>query len=205
MSFCSLIIKKNLGILRRKRDELNSSISNKRQEENQFSLKLEYLERDINSLNEEMRSESIKLENYKKEIPNPLPNFGKYEDHNLDSIQSEILNINVKLESLEPVNMLALDELEELSKRLNALVDRLEILSNERSELLLRIETVSTMRQEAFMEAFVQVDKHFKDIFANLSDGDGFLQLENPESPLEGGLTLVAHPKGKNVRRLASE
>ena len=82
--------------------------------------------------------------------------------------------------------------------------DKLKILSNERSELLLRIETVSTMRQEAFMQAFVQVDKYFREIFANLSDGDGFLQLENPNSPLEGGLTLVAHPKGKNVRRLAS-
>ena len=80
----------------------------------------------------------------------------------------------------------------------------MEILSNERSELLLRIETVSTMRQEAFMQAFKEVDKHFREIFANLSDGDGFLQLENPTSPLEGGLTLVAHPKGKNVRRLAS-
>ena len=82
--------------------------------------------------------------------------------------------------------------------------EKLEILSNERSELLLRIETVSTMRQEAFMQAFTEVDKHFREIFANLSDGDGFLQLENPNSPLEGGLTLVAHPKGKNVRRLAS-
>ena len=53
------------------------------------------------------------------------------------------------------------------------------------------------MRQEAFMQAFVEVDKHFREIFANLSDGDGFLQLENPNSPFEGGLTLVAHPKGK--------
>jgi chromosome segregation protein len=30
------------------------------------------------------------------------------------------------------------------------------------------------------------------------------LQLENPEQPLEGGLTLVAHPRGKAVRRLAA-
>ena len=94
--------------------------------------------------------------------------------------------------------MLALDELEELIERLNGLREKLEILSSERSELLLRIETVSTMRQEAFMQAFIEVDKHFKEIFASLSDGDGFLQLENPNSPLEGGLTLVAHPKGKN-------
>ncbi len=194
----------DLGILRRKRDELNSSISNKRQNINQLLMKLEYLERDLSSLNEEMRAETIKLENYKKELPNPLPNFGEYEGKTLDSLQSEIVIINTRIESLEPVNMLALDELEELTQRLNDLIERLEVLSNERSELLLRIETVSTMRQEAFMQAFVQVDKHFREIFANLSDGDGFLQLENSDSPLEGGLTLVAHPKGKNVRRLAS-
>ncbi len=198
------LLEKDLGLLRRKRDELNSSISNKRQEHNNFLLKLEYLERDINSFKEEIRSETIKLENYKKDLPSPLPDFGEYKDKSLDSLQSDISKINAKLESLEPVNMLALDELEELTERLNALREKLEILSNERSELLLRIETVSTMRQEAFMQAFVEVDKHFREIFANLSDGDGFLQLENPNSPLEGGLTLVAHPKGKNVRRLAS-
>jgi len=197
-------LEKDLGLLRRKRDELNSSISNKRQEYNNYLLKIEYLERDMHSLQEEMRSEKIKLENYKKDLPNPYPQFGEYEGKSLESLQSEISIINTKLQNLEPVNMLALDELEELIERLNGLREKLEILSNERSELLLRIETVSTMRQEAFMQAFIEVDKHFREIFANLSDGDGFLQLENPNSPLEGGLTLVAHPKGKNVRRLAS-
>jgi len=68
----------------------------------------------------------------------------------------------------------------------------------------LRIETVTTLRQEAFMEAFTAVDGHFREIFASLSDGDGHLQLDNHEDPLEGGLTLVAHPKGKAVRRLAA-
>jgi len=100
--------------------------------------------------------------------------------------------------------MLALDELAKLEERLNELDNRLQVLTDERSELLLRIETVSTLRQEAFMEAFQAVDKHFREIFASLSEGDGHLQLENPDQPLEGGLTLVAHPKGKPVRRLAA-
>ena len=82
--------------------------------------------------------------------------------------------------------------------------DPLDKLSEERSELLLRIETVATLRQEAFMEAFEAVDVHFREIFASLSEGDGHLQLENTEEPLEGGLTLVAHPKGKSVRRLTA-
>ena len=54
------------------------------------------------------------------------------------------------------------------------------------------------------MEAFEAVDVYFREIFASLSEGDGHLQLENPDEPLEGGLTLVAHPKGKPVRRLAA-
>ena len=100
--------------------------------------------------------------------------------------------------------MLALEELEQLEQRLADLEERLEVLSKEREELLLRIETVATLRQEAFMEAFTAVDGHFRAIFAGLSEGEGHLQLENPEAPLEGGLTLVAHPKGKAVRRLAA-
>ena len=99
---------------------------------------------------------------------------------------------------------LALEELTALEARLGDLGERLDVLSQEREELLLRIETVATLRQEAFMEAFEAVDGHFSEIFASLSEGDGKLQLDNPDDPLEGGLTLVAHPKGKAVRRLAA-
>ncbi len=197
-------LEENLGVMRRKRDELNLKISNHRQEQNEILLKLDYLKRDIDSLAEEKRNENIKLHEYKKLLPDPILDLNEYSYKNIEELQAEISSLNSSLESLEPVNMLALDELAELEERLNALVERLHILSNERSELLLRIETVSTMRQEAFMEAFIEVDKHFREIFAMLSDGDGFLQLEDKITPLEGGLTLVAHPKGKNVRRLAS-
>ena len=197
-------LEQNFGLMRRKRDELNSKISNHGQEKNEIVLKIDYLKRDIDSLAEEKRNENIKLQEYEKLLPDPIPDLNEYSYKNVEDLQVDISSLNSSIESLEPVNMLALDELAELEERLNALVERLLILSNERSELLLRIETVSTMRQEAFMEAFVEVDKHFREIFAMLSDGDGFLQLENKLAPLEGGLTLVAHPKGKNVRRLAS-
>jgi chromosome segregation protein len=56
----------------------------------------------------------------------------------------------------------------------------------------------------AFQEAFDAVNENFKKIFATLSDGDGYLQLEDTENPFNGGLTLVAHPKGKPVQRLSS-
>ena len=100
--------------------------------------------------------------------------------------------------------MMAIAEYEATSQRLEELSGRLETLNQERTELLIRIENFTTLRQRAFMQAFDAVNGHFKEIFAELSDGDGYLQLENPNTPLSGGLTLVAHPKGKPVQHLAS-
>ena len=157
------------------------------------------------ALAEEERSSGSRLEQLQRELPDPLPEIpDEVRENGLEALQAELKSLQQRMEALEPVNMLALQELEELETRLADLQERLDVLCKEREELLLRIETVATLRQEAFMEAFNAVDGHFRDIFAGLSDGEGFLQLENPEAPLDGGLNLVAHPKGKAVRRLAS-
>ncbi len=187
------------------RDAAESDLAKKRQLFQEAQWKLERLREDINSLREELRSETIRVQEMEKVLPDPLPEIpDSIKDAGLEELQSGLVQIQNRMESLEPVNMLALQELEDLNHRLGDLVERLDTLSEERSELLLRIETVATLRQEAFMEAFEAVDMHFREIFANLSEGDGHLQLDNQDDPLEGGLTLVAHPKGKTVRRLAA-
>jgi len=109
-----------------------------------------------------------------------------------------------RLNALEPVNMLAIEEYDQTEARLSDLTIHLDTLTRERTELLLRIETLDTRKRNTFMTAFDAVNEHFQRIFADLSDGDGHLQLDDPENPFAGGLTLVAHPKGKKVRRLES-
>ncbi len=193
------------GEQRLARDVAEADLANQRQSFQEAQWKLERLCEEINSLKEQHRSELVRLEELKNGLPDPLPDISnELRNAGLKALQSELQEIQNRMEALEPVNMLALEELEELNKRLGDLVQRLETLSEERSELLLRIETVATLREEAFMEAFEAVDGHFREIFASLSEGDGHLQLDNKDDPLEGGLTLVAHPKGKAVRRLAA-
>jgi chromosome segregation protein len=136
------------------------------------------------------------------ELPNPLPELSS--DMTLEQLQIEVRRLQKRITAMEPVNMMAIAEYETTTNRLTELSERLETLSQERTELLLRIENFTTLRQRSFMQAFDAVNEHFKTIFAELSDGDGHLQLENPTAPLSGGLTLVAHPKGKQVTHLAS-
>ncbi|MEM6251942.1 MAG: chromosome segregation protein SMC [Cyanobacteria bacterium P01_D01_bin.156] len=136
------------------------------------------------------------------ELPGPLPELP--EELTLEALQKQLKSLQRRLEAMEPVNMLALEEHERTQQRLEELTNKLTTLEEERTELLLRIENFTTLRRHAFQEAFDAVNENFQSIFAELSDGDGYLQLDDPEDPFNGGLNLVAHPKGKPVRRLAS-
>ena len=193
------------GERRRARDGAEAHLAGRRQALQQRQWELQRRQEERLALAEEQRSHGLRLAQMERELPDPRPELPEeVREAGLEALQQSLRSLQQRMEALEPVNMLALEELEQLEHRLADLDDRLEVLSKEREELLLRIETVATLRQEAFMEAFRAVDGHFQTIFAGLSDGEGHLQLENPEQPLEGGLTLVAHPKGKAVRRLAS-
>ncbi len=199
------ILQTKFGEERRARDAAEASVAELRQNLQQARWELERLQEQRQAIQEQLRSGGIRLEELKPTLPNPLPEIPEeIRNAGLEALQEQLQQLLKRMEALEPVNMLALEELTALEERLGDLGERLDVLSQEREELLLRIETVATLRQEAFMEAFQAVDGHFSEIFASLSEGDGKLQLDNPDDPLEGGLTLVAHPKGKAVRRLAA-
>lgn len=164
---------------------------------------------------------TLQIDEISQDLPNPLPEipwlvnnsqageinqkitFDSLQDQ-LEQIKQEIRKGEKKLEALEPVNMLALEQYEKNQKRLEELSEKLITLAGERTELLLRVENFTTLRLRAFKEAFTAVNENFKTIFATLSEGDGYLKLEDENNPFNGGLTLVAHPKGKPVQRLSS-
>jgi len=191
------------GERRRARDATEAQLGAQRQALQQQQWEWQRLGEELQAIAEQQRGDQRRLEQLERELPDPMPEIpDDVRENGLEALQNELRSLQARMEALEPVNMLALEELEQLETRLADLEERLDVLSKEREELLLRIETVATLRQEAFMEAFTAVDGHFRQIFAGLSEGEGHLELENPEAPLEGGLTLVAHPKGKAVRRL---
>ncbi|HEY9751589.1 MAG TPA: AAA family ATPase, partial [Coleofasciculaceae cyanobacterium] len=145
------------------------------------------------------------LTQQQQELPTPLPELPpEVEVRELGELEHEIRSLHKRIQAMEPVNMLALEEYERTQARLEELTDRLKTLEQERTELLLRIENFTTLRQRAFKEAFDAVNQNFQTIFATLSEGDGYLQLDDSQDPFNGGLNLVAHPKGKPVQRLAS-
>jgi chromosome segregation protein len=119
-----------------------------------------------------------------------------------DKIIDKIKALDQSMKDLEPVNMLAIEEYERVENRHNNLQDRSATLSREREAIIDKLDRYDHMKREAFLTSFHEINKNFKDIFKDLSDGEGELILEDIEDPLNGGMTIKARPSGKPFHRL---
>ncbi|WP_348610954.1 chromosome segregation protein SMC [Halobaculum rarum] len=144
----------------------------------------ERLEWEIDSLEEQVGSYD----------PEEIP------DH--DTVESEIDRLSAEMEELEPVNMLAIDEYDDVQADLEDLQERRDVLVEEREAIAERIDQFESQKKATFMDAFEAIDEQFTEIFQRLSAGTGELVLEDPEDPFEGGLTMKAQPADKPVQRL---
>ncbi|MBO3457507.1 chromosome segregation protein SMC [Aetokthonos hydrillicola Thurmond2011] len=192
----------SLGEEKQKRDATEQELRSDLSRQQHLEWEQQKLQETQTKRREELVSLQTQLQNVTAELPNPLPEVPMKVD--LEELQKELRSLSKRLQAMEPVNMLALEQYERTQNRLEQLSEKLTTLEAERTELLLRIENFTTLRQRAFKEAFDAVNENFQSIFATLSEGDGYLQLDNPEDPFNSGLNLVAHPKGKPVQRLAS-
>jgi chromosome segregation protein len=195
-------LEEKLGEEKKNRDTAETELRSLLLRQQQLQWEIEKLQETQEKRRENLTALQTQLRDLGAELPNPLPEVPTKVD--LEDLQKELRSIGKRLQAMEPVNMLALEEYDKVQGRLQELTEKLETLEGERTELLLRIENFTTLRQKAFKEAFDAVNENFQSIFATLSDGDGYLQLDNPEDPFNSGLNLVAHPKGKPVQRLAS-
>jgi chromosome segregation protein len=199
-------ILQKLGETKINRDNQEKHLKSLENEHQQMTWQLEKLQSSYaekqNQIAEVMEREIPEF--IPEEVGEALQNAPEELGEFLDKLQQEIRQIQKRLEAMEPVNMLALEEYEKNQERLTELAEKLQTLEGERTELLLRVENFTSLRYRAFKEAFDAVNENFQSIFSALSDGDGYLQLEDPSDPFQGGLTLVAHPKGKPVQRLSS-
>ncbi|MEL7665433.1 MAG: chromosome segregation protein SMC [Methanosarcina mazei] len=119
-----------------------------------------------------------------------------------ETVYMRIQAIEEAMRRLEPVNMRAIDEYNEVEFRLSDLQGKRDTLFTEREQLLERIDQYEQLKRDTFMEAYISINSNFKEIFYELSDGMGELLLENPDDPFAGGMTLRAQPKEKTLQRI---
>ena len=195
---------KRANELNQKRSELSSGLISKGEQKGKLQqlvselaekvttieLKLRELEQDLNDLKIKFQ-EQTQNEEYK------LP-----ENINLEEITKKIEGIEKRMRALEPVNMRAIEEYDNVTSRKKEITDKLGSLSEEKEAINTRIGSYNDQKKTTFFQTFEGVNNYFKEIFHELSYGHGELLLESQEDPFTGGLIMKAQPRDKKMQRL---
>lgn len=118
--------------------------------------------------------------------------------------RDEVERLKARLRSMGPVNLLALDEYDEESKRLDFLKAQYEDLDKSKASLEEAIRQINETATRMFLETFEEVRGHFIATFQRLFEGgEADLRLLDPADPLESAIEIVASPRGKKLGRLS--
>ena len=124
---------------------------------------------------------------------------------NVESLKDSIKVIEESMRELEPVNMRALEEYDHQTERKNKLDDDVKHLKDQKKNLIKLVSEITDKKKERFFEVYDAVNRNFKDIYAQLSEGgEAELKLEDTDNLFENGLTIKASPRGKKVLLLSA-
>jgi chromosome segregation protein len=124
-------------------------------------------------------------------------------DLELESLEAEATRIVAALESIGPVNPLAVEEHSEESKRYEFLVTQRDDLVAARQSLLQAIREIDGTARDLFTETFQAIQLNFVQVFQTLfGGGECELRLSVPDDPLESEIEIHAAPRGKRTQRI---
>ena len=110
----------------------------------------------------------------------------------------------IQRERIGPVNLVAEEDSEKLRIKLEEIEKEKEDLINAINKLRSSIRAINKEARARLLEAFDEVNKHFKELFTSLfGGGEAYLNLEGSDDPLESGLELMASPPGKKLQQMS--
>ncbi len=200
------VIQEKLGKLLTKRDEIANEINELEKDKHIKSSDIERIAEQIESFKARRRELEPQLDSAKEELEKTGADISKLEpvEISIEEITSKIQRLDKKMSEMGDVNMRAITTYDEKLQRQEELKERIQVLTKERKEILDRMSGYEQQKKEAFMKTYNNINENFKEVFHQLSEGEGALKLENPEDPLSGGMTIEAQPRDKKLQRLES-
>ena len=125
------------------------------------------------------------------------------EGEQLDAEDAAYRELRTRIESMGPVNMMALDEYNEVAQRHAFLETQRKDLLEAIENLQNTIREIETVSREKFNEAFEKINQNFQASFRKLfGGGQAFMRLTDAENSMESGIDVVASPPGKKLQNV---
>jgi chromosome segregation protein len=116
----------------------------------------------------------------------------------LAELAGQVAELKRSLERLGPVNLEAVNELEEVTERFEFLTAQRKDLAESRQSLEAAIRQIDEESERLFLEAFAEIRGNFQGIFRKLFGGGKADIILDPDlPPLEAGIEIYARPPGR--------
>ncbi len=125
----------------------------------------------------------------------------------LGEARARVAELDQRLESIGPVNLVADEEYRELDERLTFLRTQHDDLVASIKDLEKALRGMTRTAQERFQQAFQEINGHFGRIFERLFEGGRaelrLVEAEEDGDPLDTGVELMAQPRGKRLQSVS--
>lgn len=119
------------------------------------------------------------------------------------ALRRELEEIDARMRRLGPINLAAIEELNEISRRKQYLDEQYHDLTTALATLEQAIRKIDRETRARFEDTFARVNAGLKELFPRLfGGGDAYLELVG-EDPGSAGVTMMARPPGKRVSRIS--
>lgn len=179
------------------RSYAQSSKNNRLQAMSEAQLKL-----DQAKLKEQYLIDQVR-EKYMRELPEIAPQIAA-EEKDPQAVESELVELKDKISKIGEVNLSAINEYEETSKRYEFLNKQHQDLIDAQEQLRKVIDRINRICSKRFKETYDQVNERFTKVFPVLFGG-GEAKLEIHEDPERGemGIEIIARPPGKKMQNVS--
>jgi len=199
-------INSELGELQEERDKFQTEVVTLETNKNGLKLKIERLIAQVEAFKVSRKEKEPELETIREELISQGYEIAQLSPTTIsvEDVNKNITRLQKRMEEMEPVNMKALTEYDEVKNRKEELKNKIDTLTREKEQIVERMNGYEDLKIKSFKETYDNVNTNFEAIFAQLSDGTGKIVLENETNPLLGGLTIEAQPRDKKMQRLES-
>lgn len=189
----------------RKINELHRSINEFNRDKEKFSREVARLdERQVTVQKEYDKIVSLLYDSYTLTVSEASEQATVPE--NLLAAENDLTELNKQINALGIVNMASIEEYELVSQRYEFQSKQLKDIEDSKRELEKLIAEMTESIKAQFLDAFNDINRHFKDVFVQIF-GEGAhaeLELTNPEDVLASGIEIKAAPPGKVIKNLIS-
>ncbi|HEU0004949.1 MAG TPA: chromosome segregation protein SMC, partial [Terriglobia bacterium] len=184
-------VDQDLQVMRTRLEEVQS-------EKTQLEIERARLSSDLAHLEETCAKElGVSLSEIRPETPLAL------EEAEFAQLSEEYQELKDKIESMGPVNMMALEEYQECEQRFQFLTTQRQDLLDSIEDTSAAIKEIDQVSREQFREAFTAINANFQESFKTLfGGGHGEMKLLDEQDELESGIEIIAQPPGKRLQNV---